>query len=305
MTRDEELQRSWQARFLKVAILFFLIGFGLFIAKLFGFVNYSFTYHTFPDHIKDYAGFICVFLLWILSLKFRALKRRYVAKDAQRIMQEDTRPPILYLRSFKDDIDVSKSIKNYTIEEELAIVLNEIGPVITVGKPGEKLPLPGAARTYLKKNKWQKKVTDLMLKSKLVVLQIGETDGIWWEMHTAFSKVKPEKLLIVAVNKKHSKIFCEKILEYFNRRLFPPNSRNGWMLYFESDWTPRFIKMPHRFTYSFRYNREHPMVIPLKKALRDIFTRFNVTWKLPPILWIQLLLTAISFIIGSIYVYIH
>jgi hypothetical protein len=60
-----------------------------------------------------------------------------------------TKANVLYLRSFKTDTSTPFKIlmSGFTTEEEqLADVLRPFGDMITIGRPGERLPLPGAVR---------------------------------------------------------------------------------------------------------------------------------------------------------------
>jgi hypothetical protein len=91
--------------------------------------------------------------------------RQYAAKaNAERILT-DSDPHVLYLRAFRSDT----SIKGYlflvdpgagvsgmtTQEEQLAEVLRPFGDLVAIGRPGEQLPTPGAARIYASDAEWK------------------------------------------------------------------------------------------------------------------------------------------------------
>jgi hypothetical protein len=91
--------------------------------------------------------------------------RQYAAKaNAERILT-DSDPHVLYLRAFRSDT----SIKGYlfssipragvsgitTQEEQLAEVLRPFGDLVAIGRPGEQLPTPGAARIYASDAGWK------------------------------------------------------------------------------------------------------------------------------------------------------
>jgi hypothetical protein len=59
--------------------------------------------------------------------------------------------------------------------------LRRHGPVIAIGRPGEKLPPLGAARAYVDDKLWQAEVTKLAQESRLVVLLLDRTSGVAWE----------------------------------------------------------------------------------------------------------------------------
>jgi hypothetical protein len=50
-----------------------------------------------------------------------------------------------------------------TEEEQLAMVMNEIGPFIAIGRPGEQWPELGAARMYVGDDEWQATINNLIV----------------------------------------------------------------------------------------------------------------------------------------------
>ena len=71
--------------------------------------------------------------------------------QALRVPIYDSRPHVLYLRSFQTDASTPFKVlaSGFTTEEEqLADVLRPLGEMVAIGRPGESLPTPGAARTY-------------------------------------------------------------------------------------------------------------------------------------------------------------
>jgi hypothetical protein len=81
---------------------------------------------------------------------------------------KDNRPRVLYLRSFNDDAVTAGTVSGglalgglavKTEEEQLAKIVNTIGPVVSVGKPGEELPELGSRRIYLRSEEWKEHVT--------------------------------------------------------------------------------------------------------------------------------------------------
>src|SRR5262249_52081031 len=83
----------------------------------------------------------------------------------------ESRPHVLYLRSFQTDpATLSKKLfSGFTTEEEqLADVLRPFGNLVAIGRPGEPLPLPGAARMYATESEWKELVLDRMRSAPLV-----------------------------------------------------------------------------------------------------------------------------------------
>jgi hypothetical protein len=93
------------------------------------------------------------------------------------ILRRDPRPPILFLRSFNDE--GTRAVTN----AELATydAMRAYGPFIAIGKPGELRPA-GAARIYLKNDKWRDVVLRLMHRSAAIVVAPGLTEGLDWEI---------------------------------------------------------------------------------------------------------------------------
>lgn len=122
--------------------------------------------------------------------------------DAIELMNVDRRPPVLYLRSFDDDgvPDQTGSLIPFgtkqTIEMRLSQVFKELGPFISIGRPGERLPEVGANRFYVSDNDWQQAVLYFLERSAAIVIVIGSSTGISWEIKTALSTVSHQKILL-------------------------------------------------------------------------------------------------------------
>lgn len=122
---------------------------------------------------------------------------------------------VLYLRSFEDDSAMAKpEIKfrdimtplnahalfnsGLTAEEQIVQALAPAGPVVAVGRPGERLPHVGALRMYPAEDSWQRVVLDLMEHARLVVLGVGQGRSLMWEFFQAVQRIHPHRLIILA-----------------------------------------------------------------------------------------------------------
>ncbi|MFJ9447206.1 transferase [Kitasatospora sp. NPDC101235] len=136
----------------------------------------------------------------VLSLRYT---RPRSARGAAQALLADGRQPVLYLRSFADDdlaaqVDDSAAfVSIHSREEQLAVALGAVGPVITVGRPGERLPRLGAARFYLPLDDWQPAVLRLMELSQLIVLRLGAGEGLWWEVQQVRATQPARKLVLL------------------------------------------------------------------------------------------------------------
>ena len=129
-------------------------------------------------------------------LRIRRRARRY-RLSADRELAKDKRAPVLYLRPFSDDEqERAERLSRRTDEEILVSALKGIGPVITIGRPDEELPLLGAIRIYCADGDWQGKVNELISKSQMLAINAGTSPGILWELNAAVRSAGPSKILI-------------------------------------------------------------------------------------------------------------
>ncbi len=129
--------------------------------------------------------------------------RRLRTMPAQTQLERDKRAPVLYLRSFEDDDLLDPTPRMIPLgdffprryEESLVKPLASIGPMVSIGRPGNKLPMLGGARLFVSDENWQSAVAHLRGHASAVVLMIGRTDGLWWEVESSIREVEPGKLL--------------------------------------------------------------------------------------------------------------
>jgi hypothetical protein len=241
----------------------FLCGF-LFICELAGFhflddIFVALEWQS-PDTQMGMPARIFFFLLGcaLVYVGYRCFGRaqRWEELPADEVMAEDTRPPVLYLRSFKDDPRVARQMgmsgaDGFRItneESEIAAIFNKVGPVIAIGKPGEAMPYVGAARIYVGKGDWQACVQDLMSQARLVILRAGNTQGLWWEIAESVKRVKPEKLIfLIPLNRRDYEKFRGQAETHFPCRL---PEYEGWripvttiraVLFFDKDWMSHLL----------------------------------------------------------------
>jgi hypothetical protein len=85
-----------------------------------------------------------------------------------------------------------------TTEELLVEALGEIGPVVALGVPGERLPPLGAARAYTSDATWQGQIADWVRHARLIVMLAGETESFWWEIRHVHASDALAKTCILA-----------------------------------------------------------------------------------------------------------
>jgi hypothetical protein len=132
--------------------------------------------------------------------------RRAMLQSAETVTRYDRRPPILFLRSFRDDkvrlmqrVNIAglPGAQGLRLEEALAFMIRGLGPFLAVGEPGEGLPQLGAARAYLADDKWQAQVSAWIRAARFIVMQCGPTKWIHWEMQNIIANERIGHLLLV------------------------------------------------------------------------------------------------------------
>lgn len=188
-----------------------------------------------PDmgrHIMGMAVMSLYLITLLLSfpLLMRLVKRGRGMRrlDAINLLARDHRPPVLYLRPFDDDDLPDLTLPSYslsprsifpqTYEMKLCRVLNALGPVITIGRPGEQVPELGAARLYVSNQEWQLAVEYFFPRAAAVVINVGASEGVLWEATNALGKVNPGRLLyffpfVLEREKRHSWLIYRKMRE--------------------------------------------------------------------------------------------
>ncbi len=265
-------------------------------------------------HLSGVWYYVALFISIVISaivIQIFLRARKFTVASAEQVLTADPRPPVIYMRSFKDDAAAAMPVmsgppgwavlfpKEVVTEEEIvAHILNDFGPMVTIGRPGEPLRELGAARMYVSEQEWHEKVAALMQSAKVVVLRLGQTEGLWWELEQAIGKMRPEQLLVFV-----PRIRDKAVREMIRRRteaLFPKplpeftrsdtlvagiGSLRG-ILYFDADWTAHYINLTRRnWTLKTlpRFLGFGKPSAKLKYALQPVFASHGVAWTPPPV----------------------
>jgi hypothetical protein len=153
---------------------------------------------------QRYAQILTVLLgggVYVWAKRRSALR----GKEVRRI---DRRPPVLLLRSFGDDMmgirgrgpawatrDLNRS--GMTFERMASEQLSPFGPVVAIGRPNESLAPLGAARDYVPDAVWQEEVQQRILESAIVVLLVGTSEGLAWELRRLRDLSQLHKLILL------------------------------------------------------------------------------------------------------------
>jgi hypothetical protein len=165
----------------------------------------------------------------------------FLARSGVTVMRNDSRQPILYLRSFRADASFWASADS--AEHELIRAVSLLGPVVAIGAPGRTVPPLGAARLKVDDDHWQDVVKALIESAQLIFLRIGSSEGFWWELEYLVEAAEPLKVKIFLPHEDRGAIYTEfrarasKVLPF----TLPEDPKAARLLAFSSDWTPRLL----------------------------------------------------------------
>lgn len=157
---------------------------------------------------------LIIFGFIIRKVAVHRLKRKLLS--AEEILSFDHRRPVFYLRSFNSDDDtrdsyntaqtmgmvnpagmaISALIEKPSYEQILGAYLNQVGPFIALSKPGGETVAGAARLAEAKDSEWKNVVETYLLKSQLVIMRAGETEGLLWEINKIFSDEMDDFIVI-------------------------------------------------------------------------------------------------------------
>jgi hypothetical protein len=221
--------------------------------------------------------------------------RQYAAQASAKRIISDSKPHLLYLRAFRSDPSTAKEVFLYALdysnnplsfqseEEQLAEVLLPFGELIAIGRPGESLPTPGAARIYTSDEEWKEVVKGRIQAAQLVVIRAAAGENVFWELTQAVKILNPQKLLILLPEMKvrdyesfrmrANSVLGTPLPESTRLRRY---GRISGFIGFAVGWKPSFFALTGlRFRGSFKRR--------CKFALRPVFESFGLEWQAPPV----------------------
>lgn len=265
-------------------------------------LDYSSHYSEYPQLFeKRIAELVAIlFALSICSLPLaaipRAISRRMVVPTLP-IQKAASSRRILYLRSFVDDTSVLReawlAIKaavsqgkldhavwgsddrpmGETPEEWLTSIFTKFGNVIAIGRPGERFTPLGASRIYVGDN-WQHVVTKLIDSSELVIIRLGPTSGVWWEVDTAIQMTPPKRLLFQLPERRWFSTRRKKVYKEFRTRMakqnvvLPRSCGYAQFIWFNDEGAPVLLRPSwYRIVFSFLLSRENNLKSSLQSVL--------------------------------------
>ena len=231
----------------------------------------------------------------VLGIRFANAGHKLRTIDADVLIADNKNRNFLYLRSFALDEEDAKhtlpvymglSIPVTPWESGIAAGFRGAGNLVAIGRPGEKLATPGAARVYVGDDEWQDKVLELADTADLIVWVYGSTEGLRWEVSKLVESMPPEKLVIAlpiwsVPIKKRPEIWREVLasIGHVMPKGLPDDIGDSLFIAFNKDWTPVPIKArpPHimvRAALMFGWNR-------ITQGIRGVLDLRGITYPGP------------------------
>ncbi len=158
-------------------------------------------------------------------------------------------------------VNFSNLSNPFRFEELVALANWSKGPVVAIGKPGEKLPLFGACREYWSDEEWQGRVLELLQRCARVVMIVGTTEALGWEIQQIVTgKLLHKTLFVLPPVEKHE---LQARLDRFKRLLrdlgvngpMPEDPDKVLLIGFHANQTPFVItghdRMPFYYQVAF------------------------------------------------------
>ena len=173
-------------------------------------------------------GTVVAYLVVFAVIRLFRRSQQWDALSAEEALRRDPRAPVVYLRAFTDDGQMAVRGRHWqdrvfgklagvltvtTPEQELAFILQRVGPVVAIGKPGERLPELGAARVYVAHDAWQQTVLDMLDRSSMVLARVGASPGVLWELDRVLSLASRSKVLILVLGSLEDQAASVRLIE--------------------------------------------------------------------------------------------
>jgi hypothetical protein len=283
--------------FILAAAYAFIVGLWHLLIFFGGLLFYGFVVMgqaSFPEQLgratSDLVGPLLFGLVGALGL---GIAKRMHARFKLANQATDTRAPVIYLRSFRFDkrlarrpLAIGRVVSIYTQEEQLVQAVRDVGPVVAVGRPGERLPQLGAQRVYLEDMDWQQQILSWFACAALVIIHVPPelTEGVSWEIEQSLSVVMLDRLVFLVSRDVSS-------LDWLNRKIqdrglilrpisklprAPYGSRVSGIVYFANGRAEfRALAKPSYFRRPFF----SPLVPVYRSALQPVTTRITGSWR--------------------------
>lgn len=229
------------------------------------------------SEITPFSFCSSVLIFWMFTILGTPLELKVQnPKDVHSVLCSN-RAPILYLRSFNDDLtDRFGPFPTNANEVLMVLAFSDLGPVITIANPQDinrASHRKAATRVCLSNSEWQIRVEQLISLSQLVIIQADISVGLEWELSTCRKHLNPRQVLISFLpllkqdQPTREKIY-ERLKSHSERLLgctMPATLDCGFFAYFDKDWNGQLVYIGRRMLHC----RPYSSTI-IRACLRDI-----------------------------------
>ncbi|TVT47203.1 MAG: hypothetical protein FHP94_13995 [Denitromonas halophila] len=210
------------------------------------------------------AGAIVATVLLLIAVAVLVAAEHFFVPSVADVLAHDARPPVVYLRPFGEDealtydvISTGETTTAITAKaEDFLLALNAIGPLVSIAEPNRWARLGmhphGAYRDFVGEGDWQARVQTWLDQAGMVVLAMGDSPGIEWEIQQVRQRVGPQSLLLYlpprpadAFTRKGRHKKEQAIYEHFRALVekhfgltMPPFTESTYLIGFDADGTP-------------------------------------------------------------------
>jgi hypothetical protein len=158
---------------------------------------------------------------------------------------------------------------------------------------------------YVEDHGWQALVSEQMSLARLVIIRLGASDGLLWELRRAREVVDPRRLLLVVIGLPRRRL--EQAIAGAERALgvrIPPPAgrfsimRRAGVYRFSSRWQPEFLVMRPPLM---RRSSYKPLRSGFKFALQPVFDDFGIPWARPPVAKLMVLVIVLFALLMSFF----
>lgn len=187
----------------------------------------------------DYGLIVAGAVLTLLGLPIIWIAGKDIAVTAATSVKNYQSPPIVFLRSFKDDLVTFKPswsdliVQTLSGSIELGVVnmqmwgvkekdraegrvesglrgtldfmlfahFSTYGPMVAIGSPNQTTSMFGVPRDFHQGDDWQIAVTDYCTKASAIIVAVDDTPGLGWELDMLQAKGFVDKVLFIATDR--------------------------------------------------------------------------------------------------------
>jgi hypothetical protein len=234
-----------------------------------------------------FSVWILVFIIILLSF------RSYVAERHRNIMStalsvDDVLaqhlPTIVYLRSFDDDQCILRRYRRAwpTEDEQIARAFAPYGALVAIADATKELSALGAAHLIASNDNWKEKVKTLVDNAAFVLVRLGDSPGVLWELKLVIRRVSPGHVLLLSALTSEAHANVAVMLEREFGICLPAYTGGLYVITFAEDWTPT-ARLLHKWNLR-GSGRSTYLEVGLRAALVPFFRRLGFPVGPPPVL---------------------